>query len=100
MCTPDDTAADEIVQLLGGLPLALFLGGRYLAQRRQHTDEFAAWLHEQGLAALHFGNRPHKSIPLLMQSSLAQVSHAPALRSVWLASWPLLPFRPTLFPSP
>ncbi|MFN8469679.1 MAG: tetratricopeptide repeat protein [Caldilineaceae bacterium] len=72
--TPDDGVTDEIVDLLGGLPLALFLGGRYLAQRRQHTGEFVAWLHEQGLAALHFGNRPHKSIPLLMQSSLAQVS--------------------------
>ncbi len=29
-------AASEMVRLLGGLPLALFLAGRYLAQRRQH----------------------------------------------------------------
>ena len=69
----DDTAANEIVRLLGGLPLALFLAGRYLAQRKQQAGEFAAWLQEQGLAALHFGERPRKSIPLLMQTSLAQV---------------------------
>ena len=30
-------AANEMVRLLGGLPLAIFLAGRYLAQRRQHA---------------------------------------------------------------
>jgi tetratricopeptide (TPR) repeat protein len=67
-------AANEMVRLLGGLPLALLLAGRYLAQRRQQASEFVAWLQETGLDALHFADRPSKSIPLLMARSLEQVS--------------------------
>ena len=70
----DESAANEIVRLLGSLPLALYLAGRYLAQRKQQAGAYAAWLHEKGTAALHFGEWPRKSFPLLMQSSLAQVS--------------------------
>jgi tetratricopeptide (TPR) repeat protein len=70
------TAANEMVQLLGGLPLALFLAGRYLAQRRQQAPEFVAWLDQSGLDALHFADRPSKSIPLLMAASLQEVSEA------------------------
>ncbi|MFN8469794.1 MAG: tetratricopeptide repeat protein [Caldilineaceae bacterium] len=69
-----DVALDEIVQLVGGLPLALFLTGHYLARRCQDASDFAAWIRETGLQALHFADRPSKSIPLLMQHSLAQVS--------------------------
>ena len=39
-------AANEMVRLLGGLPLALFLAGRYLAQRRQQACEFVEWLEQ------------------------------------------------------
>ena len=67
-------AANEMVRLLGGLPLAIFLAGRYLAQRRQHAREYVAWLAMTGLDALHFADRPSKSIPLLMARSLEQVS--------------------------
>jgi tetratricopeptide (TPR) repeat protein len=75
--SPDGfAAANEMVRLLGGLPLALFLAGRYLAQRRQQACEFVAWLEQTGLDALHFADRPSKSIPLLMARSLEQVSDA------------------------
>lgn len=70
----DDDAAGEIVHLLGGLPLALALTGRYLAQQQQPAAEFAAWLQEEGLTTLHFAARSHKSIPLLLRRSLDQVS--------------------------
>ncbi len=70
----EEDAANEIVRLLGGLPLALFLAGRYLAQKRQQADEYVVWLKEEGLEALHFGERPSKSVPLLLQRSLDQVS--------------------------
>jgi tetratricopeptide (TPR) repeat protein len=72
----DDRAANEIVRLLGGLPLPLFLVGRYLSRRRQEAGEYAAWLQEQGLDALHFGDRPRQSVPLLLARSLEQVSAA------------------------
>jgi tetratricopeptide (TPR) repeat protein len=70
----DDAAANDIVRLLGGLPLALYLCGRYLAQRHQLAEDYADWLKEEGLEALHFGERPTKSIPLLLRRSLEQVS--------------------------
>ena len=69
----EDTAANDIVRLLGGLPLALYLCGRYLAQRHQYAGDYVAWLKAEGLEALHFGTA-HESIPLLLRRSLEQVS--------------------------
>ena len=90
----DEPAANEIVRLLGGLPLALFLAGRYLAQRKQQADEYAAWLHEQGLAALHFGERPSKSVPLLLARSLAEVSEQAQAAFGVAGVLALVPFDP------
>lgn len=70
----NDQAAQELVRLLDGLPLALILVGSYLAGSRQPAGEYAQWLHEAGLAALHFGGQPHESVPLLLRHSLEQVS--------------------------
>ncbi|MFN8463911.1 MAG: tetratricopeptide repeat protein [Caldilineaceae bacterium] len=70
----EDLAANDIVRLLGGLPLALYLTGRYLVQTNRQADEYVAWLQDEGLEALHFGERPSKSVPLVLQRSLDQVS--------------------------
>ena len=70
----DDAAANEIVRLVGGLPLALFLTGRYLARQKQQASEFVESLKETGLNALHFADRPSESVPLLLERSLAQLS--------------------------
>jgi tetratricopeptide (TPR) repeat protein len=70
----DDDSTKYVVKLLGGLPLALYLVGSYLTSRRQKVQEYGAWLDGQGLAALHFDERPSKSVPLLLQRSLEQVS--------------------------
>ena len=59
----EDAAANDIVRLLGGLPLALYLCGRYLAQRHQQAGEYVDWLKEEGLEALHFGERPTAEYP-------------------------------------
>lgn len=64
----------RICALLGCLPLAVFLAGRYMAQRRQKSVEYLAWLEKTPLAALDLGAKQHQSIPLLMRHSLAQVS--------------------------
>ena len=74
--TTDDDATTELVSLLGGLPLALYLVGRFLACCRHQASEFVAWLREAGLNGLHFEQRPSDSIPLLLEQSLAQVSGA------------------------
>jgi len=70
----DPAAAARVAALLGGLPLAVFLVGRYLATRGQWVGAYVQWLASTPLTALHFGERQHKSIPLLMAHSLAAVS--------------------------
>ncbi len=70
----DEGIARRICELLGRLPLGVFLVGRYMAHRRQRADEYLAWLEKTPLAALDMGKRQHESIPLLMEHSLSQVS--------------------------
>ena len=71
----DDGICRSISSLLGRLPLAIFLAGRYLSHRRQLASDYLAWLKETPLEALELGKRQHESIPLLMEHSLKQVSH-------------------------
>lgn len=70
----DENTSRKICSLLGRLPLAIFLVGRYLAHRRQMTSDYLAWLEKTPLKALDLGERQHQSIPLLMEHSLEQVS--------------------------
>jgi tetratricopeptide (TPR) repeat protein len=70
----DEAVSLHICDLLGCLPLAVFLAGRYMAQRRQKASEYLIWLEKTPLAALDLGKRQHQSIPLLMEHSLAKVS--------------------------
>ena len=70
----DEDICRRICSLLGCLPLAIFLVGRYLAHRRQMASEYLSWLEKTPLKALDLGERQHQSIPLLMEHSLEQVS--------------------------
>ena len=70
----DGQTCGSICNLLGGLPLAIFLGGRYMAHRRQLADDYLIWLEKTPLEALDLGERQHQSIPLLIKHSLLQVS--------------------------
>jgi len=72
----DETAAAEVCELVGNLPLALRVAGRYLFQRGEYAAEYAAWLREAGLAALDFGARRRESVPVLLDRSVAHVSAA------------------------
>ncbi len=70
----DENVVRRICELLGGLPLAIYLVGRYLAQRQQEAVDYLAWLEQTPLAALDFGQRQRESIPLLLERSLAHLS--------------------------
>jgi tetratricopeptide (TPR) repeat protein len=70
----DETTSHRICELLGGLPLAVFLAGRYLAQHNQLAAEYLAWLEETPLDALDMGDQRHQSIPVLMERTLEKVS--------------------------
>lgn len=67
-------AARQICDLVGGLPLAVQLVGRYLAQRQQQAETYLAWLQTSPLHALNQGQRQVQSVLLLLERSLAQVS--------------------------
>jgi len=70
----DEGTCRSICSLLGRLPLAVYLAGRYLSHRRQMASDYLAWLEETPLEALDLGKRQHQSIPLLMEHSLEHVS--------------------------
>jgi tetratricopeptide (TPR) repeat protein len=72
----DEAAARCICELVGRLPLAVRLAGRYLAQREEDAADYLAWLQETPLAALDQGQRQQESVPLLLDRSTAQVSEA------------------------
>ncbi|MCB0154980.1 MAG: tetratricopeptide repeat protein, partial [Anaerolineae bacterium] len=72
----DPPAAARICTLIGGLPLAVRLVGRYLNTSGETATEYLAWLAETPLEALNQGQRRTESIPLLLERSLAQVSEA------------------------
>jgi len=83
--------AKQIVELVGKLPLALRLAGRYLAESNFSASDFVEWLYESPLTALDHGNRRIESVPLLLERSVAQLSdNAQAALALigWLAFAP------------
>ena len=67
-----DTAR-SICRLTGYLPLAVRLVGFYLAHRKMEPEVYLEWLRASPLKALDQGKRRDKSVPLLLERSLAQV---------------------------
>jgi len=72
----DQAAAIAICELVGRLPLAVRLVGRYLRETGETASEYLAWLQETPLEALNQGRRREESIPVLLERSLKQVSEA------------------------
>jgi tetratricopeptide (TPR) repeat protein len=69
-------ATKQIYQMVGGLPLALRLVGRYLDETEENAEEYMTWLEHTPLEALDQGERRQESLPLLVERSLGQVSEA------------------------
>jgi tetratricopeptide (TPR) repeat protein len=70
----DETAATEICELCGNLPLALRLAGAFMFREGQSAVEYLTWLRETPLQALDFGARRRESVDVLLAKSVAQVS--------------------------
>ncbi len=64
----------QICQLVGNLPLALRLAGRYLALQQEEAEEYLRWLQESPLAALDQGASQHTSVPVLLERSVSRLS--------------------------
>ncbi|MEM7132447.1 MAG: tetratricopeptide repeat protein [Chloroflexota bacterium] len=66
----NEIAIRKICELIGGLPLAVRLAGRQMAQKELNAEEFLAWLFQTPLAALDAQERQHDSVPLLLKRSI------------------------------
>jgi tetratricopeptide (TPR) repeat protein len=89
----DEAAARVVCELVGNLPLALRLAGAFMFENGWSAAEYLAWLGESGLAALDFGARREKSVPILMAGSVAQVSAAARAALAMAGSLALAPFH-------
>ena len=74
----DTTAGREICTLVGRLPLAVRLAGRYLEQTGTPAADYLTWLKETPLEALDHGQRRRDSVPLLLARSLTRVGETAA----------------------
>jgi len=72
----NEKAARQICELVGGLPLAARLAGKYLYETDETASEYLEWLKKTPLEALDQGKRKLESVPLLIRRSLEQVSDA------------------------
>ncbi len=70
----DATAAEQVCRLVDGLPLAVQLAGKYMAEREENVAVYLGWLSKTPLAALDHGQRRLESVPVLLARSAAQVS--------------------------
>ena len=70
----DGDTIRQICDLVGRLPLAVRLVGRYLESTSFDPGGYLAWLEKSPLAALDQGKRREQSVPALLERSLSQVS--------------------------
>ncbi len=70
----DSSAAEHVCRILGGLPLALRLAGRYLSIHQEEVSSYAEWLDESPLSALGQTSNKAESIPLLLEKSISHLS--------------------------
>jgi hypothetical protein len=69
-----ESTLQGICKLVGNLPLALRLVGRYLALHQEEAEAYLQWLQESPLVVLDQGKSQRESVPVLLERSLAKVS--------------------------
>lgn len=70
----DSDIALTIAELVGNLPLAINIAGRYLDESGEPAADYLAWLQATPIQALSHGNHRDDSIVILLEKSLAQVN--------------------------
>lgn len=64
----------QICHILGGLPLAVRLVGRYIKNTEEKASDYLDWIKNEPLMALDQGRHRHDSIPILLEKSIKQLS--------------------------
>jgi len=72
--TKDSKSAQQICELIGGLPLAVRLAGRYISVNGKSSRKFLKYLKKTPLEALNQGDRKLESVSILLKRSFIQVS--------------------------
>ncbi|MCP4283077.1 MAG: tetratricopeptide repeat protein, partial [Gammaproteobacteria bacterium] len=78
----DEAAMRSICDMVGGLPLAVRLVGRYLNETSETAAEYLEWLKDTPIEALSHGEHKEDSINLLLTRSLEQVGTAGEILTV------------------
>lgn len=68
--TIKDSVADEICELVGGLPLAVRLAGHYINQADEDPRNYLDWLKLTTLQALEQRQRHNQSVQIMLQHSV------------------------------
>lgn len=88
-----DTAIYErLVELVGCLPLAVRLVGRYLVESAMDASDYCEWLDASPLSALEQGQRRDRSIPILLRRSVSQISEQAQAALAVMGCLALAPF--------
>lgn len=88
----NETEANLICDLIGHLPLAIRLSGRYMMRRKQPAQTFIQGLYNTPLRTLDQGTRRHDSVPILIEQSLCQVTEQARQVLAVIGSLALAPF--------
>lgn len=70
----DQVPTQQITDLITGLPLALRLAGQSMSAKREKAAKYLAWLESTPLVSMEPAQRQEKSISLVLEHSLAQLS--------------------------
>jgi hypothetical protein len=70
----ENHVAERISDLVGGLPLAARIAGRYISCSGESASDYLAWLQASPLEALDRGNRKLESVRYVLRRSIEQLS--------------------------
>jgi tetratricopeptide (TPR) repeat protein len=89
----DDEIGQRICELLGFLPLAVRLAGRYMRQTGERPADYLDWLQDSPLDALDLGQSRDESVLILIKRSIAKLSES-SLKALYVTGLlELAPFR-------
>ncbi|MGD9211534.1 MAG: tetratricopeptide repeat protein [Desulfobacteraceae bacterium] len=74
--TADSKTLRQICSLIGQLPLAVGLVGRYLDKSKRSPEVFLAWLNRTPLKKVDDRQRREKSVPVFLKYSLTRMSES------------------------
>lgn len=90
----DRAAAERVCELVGDLPLAVALVGRYLAETEMTVAEYLPWLEATPLTALNQGQRRDESVPVLLERTISRLSEQARLVLGITGLLAFTPFKP------